>query len=69
MLYSELVAASQRVASTAKRSEKVAALAGLLKATPPDEIDAILKKLPSGEGRFEAFAALELELGRWRCCR
>ncbi len=42
MLYGELVAASQRVASTTKRSEKVAALAELLRATPPDEIEAAI---------------------------
>ncbi|MEY2552870.1 MAG: ligase 1, partial [Ilumatobacteraceae bacterium] len=39
MLYGDLVRASQRVASTAKRSEKVAALAALLRATSPDEIE------------------------------
>ena len=38
MLYGDLVAASQRTAATAKRSEKVAALGDLLRATPPDEI-------------------------------
>ncbi|MGZ4762375.1 MAG: ATP-dependent DNA ligase [Ilumatobacteraceae bacterium] len=39
MLYGELVAASRRVAATAKRSEKVALLADLLRAAPPDEIE------------------------------
>ncbi|MEA3185478.1 MAG: ligase 1 [Ilumatobacteraceae bacterium] len=39
MLYGDLVRASQSVASTAKRSEKVAALAALLRATSPDEIE------------------------------
>ena len=38
MLYGDLVAASQRTAATSKRSEKVAALADLLRSTPPDEI-------------------------------
>ncbi len=38
MLYGDLVAASQKTAATAKRSEKVAALADLLRETPPDEI-------------------------------
>jgi DNA ligase-1 len=38
MLYGDLVAASQRTAATPKRSEKVAALAELLRSTPPDEI-------------------------------
>jgi len=42
VLYGELVAASQRVASTAKRSEKVAALAALLRTAPPDEIAAAI---------------------------
>jgi DNA ligase 1 len=42
MLYGELVAASQRVAATSKRSEKVATLAELLKAIPPDEIEAAI---------------------------
>jgi DNA ligase 1 len=40
MLYGDLVAASQRTAATSKRSEKVAALAELLRAMPPDEITA-----------------------------
>jgi DNA ligase-1 len=40
VLYGDLVAASQRTASTSKRSEKVAALAELLRAMPPDEIKA-----------------------------
>jgi len=40
MLYGELVAASQRTAATSKRSEKVAALADLLRAMQPDEIEA-----------------------------
>jgi DNA ligase 1 len=40
MLYGDLVAASQRVAATPKRSEKVAALAELLRATHPDEVEA-----------------------------
>ncbi|HZX56557.1 MAG TPA: hypothetical protein VFE86_17850, partial [Ilumatobacteraceae bacterium] len=39
MLYGELVAASQRTAATAKRSEKVVALAALLRAMAPDEIE------------------------------
>src|SRR3954453_20462323 len=39
MLYGELVAASQRTAATAKRSEKVAALAALQRAMEPDEIE------------------------------
>lgn len=39
MLYGDIVAASQRVAATSKRSEKVATLAELLRATPPDEIE------------------------------
>jgi DNA ligase-1 len=38
MLYGDLVAASQKIAATAKRSEKVATLADLLRATPPDEV-------------------------------
>ena len=38
MLYGDLVSTSRRVAATAKRSEKVAALADLLRATPPEEI-------------------------------
>ena len=42
MLYGDLVAASQRTAATSKRSEKVAALADLLRATPPDEIAAAI---------------------------
>ncbi len=42
MLYGELVAASQRVGATAKRSEKVAVLADLLRAAPPDEIEAAI---------------------------
>jgi DNA ligase 1 len=42
MLYGDLVAASQRTAATSKRSEKVAALAELLRATPPDEIEAAI---------------------------
>ncbi len=42
MLYGDLVAASQQVAATAKRSEKVSALARLLRATPPDEIEAAI---------------------------
>jgi DNA ligase-1 len=40
MLYGDLVAASQRTAATSKRSEKVAALAELLRAMPPNEITA-----------------------------
>ena len=40
MLYGDLVAASKQVAATPKRSEKVASLAALLKATPSDEIEA-----------------------------
>ena len=40
MLYGDLAAASQRVAATAKRSEKVAALAELLRSAPADEIEA-----------------------------
>ncbi len=38
MRYGDIVAASERVASTAKRSEKVAALAALLRSLEPDEI-------------------------------
>ena len=38
MLYGDLVVASQRVAATSKRSEKVAALADLLRSATPDEI-------------------------------
>ena len=40
MLYGDLAAASQRVAATAKRSEKIATLAELLYSTPADEIEA-----------------------------
>jgi DNA ligase 1 len=47
MLYRDLVAASQRTAATPKRSEKVAALAELLRATPPEEIDAAIGLLIS----------------------
>ncbi len=42
MLYADLVEASQRVAATSKRSEKVAALASLLRAIPPDEIESAI---------------------------
>ncbi len=42
MLYGELVAASQRTAATSKRSEKVATLAELLRATGPGEIEAAI---------------------------
>ncbi|MEO8265149.1 MAG: ATP-dependent DNA ligase [Ilumatobacteraceae bacterium] len=42
MLYGDLAAASQRVAATAKRSEKVATLAELLRSTPADEIEATI---------------------------
>ena len=42
MLYGDLVAASQRTAATPKRSEKVGALAELLRATPPDEVEAAI---------------------------
>jgi DNA ligase-1 len=42
MLYGDLVNASQRVAATAKRSEKVAVLADLLRATPPAEVAAAI---------------------------
>jgi DNA ligase 1 len=42
VLYGELVAASQRVAATSKRSEKVAALAEVLRGTPPAEIEAAI---------------------------
>jgi DNA ligase 1 len=42
MLYGDLVAASQRTAATSKRSEKVAALAELLRAAPPEEITAAI---------------------------
>jgi DNA ligase-1 len=38
MLYGDLVVASQRVAATSKRSEKVAALADVLRSAKPDEI-------------------------------
>ena len=40
MLYGDLAAASQRVAATAKRSEKVAALVELLRSAAADEIEA-----------------------------
>ena len=40
MLYGDLVAASQRTAATPKRSEKVGALAELLRGTPPNEVEA-----------------------------
>jgi DNA ligase 1 len=42
MLYGDLVAASQRTAATSKRSEKVGALAELLRGTPPDEVEAAI---------------------------
>jgi DNA ligase 1 len=42
VLYGDLVAASQRVAATAKRSEKVATLADLLRATAPEEVTAAI---------------------------
>jgi DNA ligase 1 len=42
VLYGDLVAASQRVAATTKRSEKVAALAELLRALPPGEVAAAI---------------------------
>ena len=42
MLYGDLAAASQRVAATSKRSEKVVAIAELLRATPEDEIEAAI---------------------------
>ena len=42
MLYGELVAASQRVAATPKRSEKVVALAALLRTAHPDEVAAAI---------------------------
>ena len=42
MLYGDLAAVSQRVAATAKRSEKVAALTELLRSTPADEIEATI---------------------------
>jgi len=42
VLYGDLVSASQRVAATSKRSEKVAALADLLRSLPADEIEAAI---------------------------
>lgn len=42
MLYGDLVSASQRTAATSKRSEKVGALAELLRRTPPGEIEAAI---------------------------
>ncbi|HEY0517989.1 MAG TPA: ATP-dependent DNA ligase [Ilumatobacteraceae bacterium] len=42
MLYGDLVAASQRTAATSKRSEKVAEIAALLRATAPSEIAATI---------------------------
>jgi DNA ligase-1 len=42
MLYGDLVAASQSVAATSKRSEKVAALAELLRTAVADEIEATI---------------------------
>ena len=42
MLYGDLVAASQRTAATSKRSEKVGALAELLRGTPRDEVEAAI---------------------------
>lgn len=42
MLYGDLVAASQRTAATPKRSEKVGALAELLLAAAPDQIEAAI---------------------------
>jgi DNA ligase 1 len=42
VLYGDLVGTSQQVAATSKRSEKVTALAELLKATPPGEIEAAI---------------------------
>jgi DNA ligase-1 len=42
VLYGDLVAASQRVAATSKRSEKVATLAAVLRALAPDEIEAAI---------------------------
>lgn len=42
MLYGDLVAASQRVAATSKRSEKIAALAELLRTMPPEELEAAI---------------------------
>jgi DNA ligase 1 len=42
VLYGDLVAASKQVAATPKRSEKVASLAALLKATPAEEIEAAI---------------------------
>jgi DNA ligase-1 len=42
VLYGDLVGASQQVAATSKRSEKVAVLAVLLRAIPPEEIEAAI---------------------------
>ncbi len=42
MLFGDLVAASQRVASTPKRSEKVAVLAALLRVAEPDEVEPLI---------------------------
>ncbi|MBK5333399.1 MAG: ATP-dependent DNA ligase [Ilumatobacteraceae bacterium] len=42
MLYADLVAASQRTAATSKRTEKVGALAELLRGTPPEEVEAAI---------------------------
>ena len=42
MLYGDLVAASQRTAATSKRSEKVGALAELLRGTASDEVEAAI---------------------------
>jgi DNA ligase 1 len=50
VLFAELVDASNRVAATSKRSEKVAVLAELLHTTSPDEVDAVVGLL-TGEPR------------------
>jgi DNA ligase-1 len=42
MLLAELVDAAQRVAATSKRTEKVAALAELLRRVPPDEVTIVV---------------------------
>ena len=42
MLYSDLVAASQRVAATSKRSEKVASIAVVLRSAAPEEAEATI---------------------------
>ena len=53
MLFVDLALTSRRVAETAKRSDKIAALAGLLAGAAPDEIEALV-----------AFGVGETRLGR-----